>query len=79
LLLPLYLFPPCRYYTPFIKKNLQPLAEAEDTAAVLLRDVLLLLQQKFDAHYEKWVQTVARIAHIDALLSLARASSESST
>jgi len=54
------------------------LCTAEDTAAVLMKDAIVLLQQKFNNHHAKWVKAVSCAAHLDALVSLASASTQSS-
>lgn len=51
------------------------LQEAEETHSQLVKEVALRFFRKFDTDYETWLKAIRIVAHLDCLVSLAKASS----
>eukprot|EP00752_Nemacystus_decipiens_P016520 g14766.t2 len=65
-----------RFWTPFIKDQLERLAAAEQQLSDAQRDQMRTLFAKFDEHRELWAGAVRCLAHLDAVLSLAEVSAQ---
>ncbi|CAN0061706.1 unnamed protein product, partial [Hapterophycus canaliculatus] len=65
-----------RFWTPFIKDQLERLATAEQQLSDAQRDQMRGLFAKFDEHRELWACAVRCLSHLDAVLSLAEVSAQ---
>ncbi|XWS76639.1 hypothetical protein CRYUN_Cryun01aG0194500 [Craigia yunnanensis] len=63
-----------RYWTPYIKKFLGELSQAESEKETALRNILQRLIGRFCEDHNKWWQLVSTTAELDVLISLAIAS-----
>lgn len=64
-----------RYYSPELRGLVRQYQEALETHAQIVKEVAGRFFAKFDKDYETWLAAVKIIAHLDCLISLARASS----
>ncbi|KAK9747622.1 hypothetical protein RND81_02G003800 [Saponaria officinalis] len=63
-----------RYWSPYIKKMVVELGEAEAVKESHLKGILQDLINRFCEHHEKWRRLVSVVAELDALVSLVIAS-----
>ncbi|GLT42632.1 hypothetical protein SLA2020_166220 [Shorea laevis] len=63
-----------RYWTPYIKKLLGELSQAESEKETALKSILQRLIGRFCEHHNKWRQLVSVTSELDVLISLAIAS-----
>ena len=63
-----------RYYSPELRGLVRKYQEALETHAQIVKEVAGRFFAKFDKNYETWLAAVKIIAHLDCLISLARAS-----
>ncbi|KAM3555223.1 hypothetical protein MY1884_005710 [Beauveria asiatica] len=63
-----------RWYFTELTALVRELQEAEETHSQLVRDVAARFCRKFDVDYELWLSAIQVIAHLDCLVSLAKAS-----
>lgn len=64
-----------RYYFPELKALIRELQEAQETHGQIVKATSSRFFSRFDQHYETWLAAVKVIAHLDCLISLAKASS----
>ncbi|MCJ1245224.1 DNA mismatch repair protein msh6 [Trapelia coarctata] len=64
-----------RYYTPELRVLIRELQEAQETHGQIVRGVAGRFFARFDEDYAIWLAAVKIIAHLDCLISLAKASS----
>lgn len=64
-----------RYYSPELRGLVRKYQEALETHGQIVKEVAGRFFAKFDKDYEIWLAAVKIIAHLDCLISLARASS----
>lgn len=64
-----------RYYFPELENLVQDLKEAQETHAQIVKQVAGRFFARFDEDYATWLAAVKIIAHLDCLISLAKASS----
>ena len=64
-----------RYYFPELKALIRELQEAQETHGQIVKATSSRFFARFDQHYETWLAAVKVIAHLDCLISLAKASS----
>jgi DNA mismatch repair protein MSH6 len=64
-----------RYYSPELRKLVRSLQEAQETHGQIVREVAGRFYARFDEDYGTWLAAVKIIAHLDCLISLAKASS----
>jgi DNA mismatch repair protein MSH6 len=64
-----------RYYFPDLKALIRELQEAQETHGQIVKTTSSRFFARFDQHYETWLAAVKVIAHLDCLISLAKASS----
>jgi DNA mismatch repair protein MSH6 len=64
-----------RYYFPDLKALIRELQEAQETHGQIVKATSSRFLARFDQHYETWLAAVKVIAHLDCLISLAKASS----
>lgn len=64
-----------RYYFPELEELVQDLKEAQETHAQIVKQVAGRFYVRFDEDYAIWLAAVKIIAHLDCLISLAKASS----
>lgn len=63
-----------RYYSPELRKLVRRLQEAQETHGQIVKEVTGRFYERFDEHYTTWLAAVKIIAHLDCLISLAKAS-----
>ncbi|GAB7338246.1 hypothetical protein MBLNU457_4576t1 [Dothideomycetes sp. NU457] len=63
-----------RYYFPELENLVQDLKEAEEIHAQIVKQVAGRFYARFDEDYAIWLAAVKIIAHLDCLISLAKAS-----
>ncbi|KAF2454349.1 muts domain V-domain-containing protein [Lineolata rhizophorae] len=63
-----------RYYTPELRKLVRELQEAQETHGQIAKEVAGRFFARFDEDYATWLAAVKGVAHLDCLISLARAS-----
>ncbi|XP_022757900.1 DNA mismatch repair protein MSH6 isoform X2 [Durio zibethinus] len=63
-----------RYWTPYIKKSLGELSQAESEKETALKNILQRLLGRFCEDHNKWRQLVSTTGELDVLISLAIAS-----
>lgn len=63
-----------RYWTPYIRKMLTELSQAESEKESRLKNILQRLIGRFCEHHTKWRQLVSTVAELDVLTSLVIAS-----
>ena len=63
-----------RYYFPELEDLVQDLKEGEETHAQIVKQVAGRFYARFDEDYAIWLAAVKIIAHLDCLISLAKAS-----
>ncbi|KAL9090621.1 MAG: hypothetical protein Q9159_001868 [Coniocarpon cinnabarinum] len=63
-----------RYYNPELRRLVRDIQEARETHAQIIREVAGRFYTRFDEDYAEWLAAVRIIAHLDCLISLARAS-----
>jgi DNA mismatch repair protein MSH6 len=64
-----------RYYFPELKALIRELQEAQETHGQIVKATSSRFFARFDEHYDTWLAAVKVIAHLDCLISLAKASS----
>ncbi|KAI9743656.1 MAG: DNA mismatch repair protein msh6 [Claussenomyces sp. TS43310] len=64
-----------RYYFPELKALVRELQEAQETHGQIVKATSSRFFARFDEHYTIWLAAVKIIAHLDCLISLAKASS----
>ena len=64
-----------RYYSPELRSLVRQLQEARETHAQIVKEVAGRFFARFDENYTIWLAAVRIIAHLDCLISLAKASS----
>lgn len=64
-----------RYYFPELKALIRELQEAQETHGQIVKATSSRFFARFDQHYETWLAAVKVTAHLDCLISLAKASS----
>jgi DNA mismatch repair protein MSH6 len=64
-----------RYYFPELKSLIRELQEAQETHSQIVKATSSRFFARFDQHYETWLAAVKVVAHLDCLISLAKASS----
>ncbi|TPX15307.1 uncharacterized protein E0L32_004584 [Thyridium curvatum] len=64
-----------RYYFRDLDELIRELQEAEETHSQIVKDVASRFFKHFDTDYETWLQAIRIMAHLDCLISLAKASS----
>ncbi|TKX27066.1 putative DNA mismatch repair protein msh6 [Elsinoe australis] len=64
-----------RYYFPELEDLVQTLKEEQETHAQIVKQVAGRFYARFDEDYSIWLAAVKIIAHLDCLISLAKASS----
>lgn len=68
-----------RYYTPDLRRLIRQLQEARETNAQCAKEVASRFYSRFDTDYAVWLAAIKIIAHLDCLISLARASTSLGT
>ena len=63
-----------RYYNKDLRGLVRSLQEAQETHAQIVKDVTRRFYARFDQHYSVWLAAVRIVAHLDCLMSLAKAS-----
>jgi DNA mismatch repair protein MSH6 len=63
-----------RYYSPELRKLVRNLQEAQETHRQIVKEVAGRFYARFDEDYNIWLAAVKVIAHLDCLISLAKAS-----
>lgn len=63
-----------RYYFPELEGLVQDLKEAQETHAQIVKQVAGRFYARFDEDYAVWLAAVKIVAHLDCLISLAKAS-----
>ncbi|KAL9127596.1 MAG: hypothetical protein Q9217_003554 [Psora testacea] len=63
-----------RYYNDELRALIRALQEAQETHGQIVKDVSARFFARFDEHYTIWLAAVRTIAHLDCLISLAKAS-----
>ncbi|KAG8533054.1 uncharacterized protein KY384_001837 [Bacidia gigantensis] len=63
-----------RYYNNELRALVRSLQEAQETHAKIVKEVTGRFFARFDEHYTTWLAAVNTIAHLDCLISLAKAS-----
>lgn len=63
-----------RFYFPELERLVQDLKEAQETHAQIVKQVAGRFYARFDQEYATWLQAVKIVAHLDCLISLAKAS-----
>ncbi|GAB7355799.1 hypothetical protein MBLNU459_g6476t1 [Dothideomycetes sp. NU459] len=63
-----------RYYFPELESLVQDLKEAQETHGQIVKQVAGRFYARFDQDYSIWLAAVKIIAHLDCLISLAKAS-----
>jgi len=64
-----------RYYSPEVRALVRKLQEARETHGQIVKEVSARFFMRFDEEYATWLAAIRIIAHLDCLISLARASS----
>ena len=64
-----------RYYSPELRGLVRKYQEAQERHGQIVKEVAGRFFAKFDKDYETWLAAVKIVAHLDCLISLARASS----
>ncbi|KAF2218940.1 DNA mismatch repair protein Msh6 [Elsinoe ampelina] len=64
-----------RYYFPKLEKLVQALKEGQEVHAQIVKQVAGRFYARFDEDYTVWLAAVKIVAHLDCLISLAKASS----
>lgn len=64
-----------RYYFPELKALVRELQEAQETHGQIVKATASRFFARFDEHYSTWLAAVKIVAHLDCLISLAKASS----
>ena len=64
-----------RYYNDELRALIRNLQEAQETHGQIVKDVSSRFFARFDQHYSTWLAAIRIIAHLDCLISLAKASS----
>lgn len=64
-----------RYYFPELKSLVRELQEAQELHAQAVKGTAAVFFERFDKNYQTWLIAVRTIAHLDCLVSLAKASS----
>ena len=64
-----------RWYFNELTELVRELQEAEETHSQLVKEVASRFFRKFDTDYEIWLKAIRIVAHLDCLVSLAKASS----
>lgn len=64
-----------RYYSPEVRTLVRKLQEARETHGQIVKEVSARFFMRFDEEYATWLAAIRIIAHLDCLISLARASS----
>jgi DNA mismatch repair protein MSH6 len=64
-----------RFYFPDLKALIRELQEAQETHGQIVKETAKRFFARFDEHYSTWLAAVKIIAHLDCLISLAKASS----
>jgi DNA mismatch repair protein MSH6 len=64
-----------RYYSPEVRALVRKLQEARETHGQIVKEVSARFFMRFDEEYATWLAAIHIIAHLDCLISLARASS----
>ena len=64
-----------RYYNDELRALIRNLQEAQETHGQIVKDVSSRFFARFDQHYSTWLAAIRIIAHLDCLMSLAKASS----
>ena len=64
-----------RYYFRELEDLVRELQEAEETHSQVVKGTALSFFRRFDADYDVWLQAIRITAHLDCLVSLAKASS----
>ncbi|KAF4549637.1 MutS domain V-containing protein 1 [Elsinoe fawcettii] len=64
-----------RYYFPQLRKLVQTLKEGQEVHAQIVKQVAGRFYARFDEDYPVWLAAVKIVAHLDCLISLAKASS----
>jgi len=64
-----------RYYSPEVRALVRKLQEARETHGQIVKEVSARFFTRFDEEYATWLAAIRIIAHLDCLVSLARASS----
>ncbi len=64
-----------RYYFPELKALIRELQEAQETHGQIVKATSSRFFARFDQDYETWLAAIKVIAHLDCLISLAKASS----
>ena len=64
-----------RYYCPELRSLVRQLQEAQETHSQIVKEVAGRFYARFDEDYTTWLAAVKIIAHLDCLISLAKASS----
>ena len=63
-----------RYYSPELRTLVRQYQESQETHKQIIKELSSRFFAKFDEDYETWLAAVKIIAHLDCLISLARAS-----
>lgn len=63
-----------RYYFPELEALVRDLKEAQETHAQIVKQVAGRFYARFDEDYQIWLKAVKVVAHLDCLISLAKAS-----
>ena len=67
-----------RYYSPELRGEnglIRQLQEARETHGQIVKEMRGRFYQRFDTEYDTWITAVRIVAHLDCLISLAKASS----
>ena len=64
-----------RYYNDELRGLVRNLQEAQETHAQIVKEVASRFFARFDENYQIWIAAIRIIAHLDCLMSLAKASS----
>lgn len=64
-----------RYYSPEVRALVRKLQEARETHGQIVKEVAARFFMRFDEEYATWLAAIRIIAHLDCLISLAKASS----
>lgn len=59
-----------RYWSPEVEKKVRELLEAREIHKTVVSEMQGRLYGRFDADYDKWMQVVRSVAHLDCLVSL---------
>jgi len=61
-----------RYYNASLRDDIQRLNEAKELFNDAESEVKIRIYQRFDAHYDKWLEVIKLVAEVDCLACLAR-------